>query len=396
MVERLEWGDFHGHVRAVKQGDQTLESLEASFPVLQRLVAEKAKTRAEISALQKGELGELNRSIEQLRLAERRLALGARPEPERSRRAAAIAAESARLQTEYDALAARLGELRRSFESDSIVVETADGETRELLVGSVVRAIRPNALGLGGAIALYASRVREFVADDPRESNTEGGIFPAIFGTVLMVILMSLVVTPFGVVAAVYLHEYAKDGPLVRAVRIAVNNLAGVPSIVFGVFGLGFFVYGIGGTIDQLFFASAPTPTFGTGGILWAGLTRRCSRFGRHRLDRGGPRRGSTQRARGSLALGATRSNAVAGGAAGRGARHADRRHPRARSGGGEVAPLMIVGMVKLAPSLPIDGSFPSCTSNGSSCISAFTSTTSASESERRSSHAAGLRPLCF
>ena len=207
VVERLGWGDFHGHVRAVKQGDQTLESLEASFPVLQRLVAEKAKTRAEISALQKGELGELNRSIEQLRLAERRLALGARPEPERSRRAAAIAAESARLQTEYDALAARLGELRRSFESDSIVVETADGETRELLVGSVVRAIRPNALGLGGAIALYASRVREFVADDPRESNTEGGIFPAIFGTVLMVILMSLVVTPFGVVAAVYLHS---------------------------------------------------------------------------------------------------------------------------------------------------------------------------------------------
>ena len=79
---------------------------------------------------------------------------------------------------------------------------------------------------------------------------------------------------PFGVLAAFYLKEYARQGAIVRVVRIAVNNLAGVPSIVFGVFGLGFFVYAIGGTIDQLFYAEAlPAPTFGTGGILWASLT---------------------------------------------------------------------------------------------------------------------------
>src|SRR5207302_5393361 len=108
-------------------------------------------------------------------------------------------------------------------------------------------------------------------ANEPREANTEGGIFPAIFGTVMMVIIMSIAVVPFGVLAALYLREYARQGTLVRLVRIAVNNLAGIPSIVYGVFGLGFFVYAVGGTIDALFFPEAlPTPTFGTGGILWA------------------------------------------------------------------------------------------------------------------------------
>ena len=88
------------------------------------------------------------------------------------------------------------------------------------------------------------------LSTEPREANTEGGIFPAIFGTVMMVIIMSIVVVPFGVLAALYLREYARQGAMVRLVRIAVNNLAGVPSIVFGVFGLGFFIYAIGGTLD--------------------------------------------------------------------------------------------------------------------------------------------------
>jgi len=151
---------------------------------------------------------------------------------------------------------------------------TAGGQRKDVPKASVVREIHPNALGLAGKLSVYASRVREFLLDNPRESNTEGGIFPAIFGTVMMVFLMSFAVLPLGVLAALYLREYAKQGPLVRAVRIAVNNLAGVPSIVFGVFGLGFFVYFVGGSIDRLFFADAlPTPTFGTGGILWAALT---------------------------------------------------------------------------------------------------------------------------
>jgi len=98
-------------------------------------------------------------------------------------------------------------------------------------------------MSTGVKLSHYASSIWRFLSEDPREANTEGGIFPAIFGTVLMVLLMSLLVTPFGVIAALYLREYARQGPMVRLIRIAVNNLAGVPSIVYGVFGLGFFVY---------------------------------------------------------------------------------------------------------------------------------------------------------
>ena len=79
-------------------------------------------------------------------------------------------------------------------------------------------------------------------------------MFPAIFGTVMMVLIMAALVTPLGVLAAFYLREYARQGTFVSAVRIAVNNLAGVPSIVFGVFGVGFFIYVVGGSIDRLFF----------------------------------------------------------------------------------------------------------------------------------------------
>ena len=132
-----------------------------------------------------------------------------------------------------------LGERRRAFEAEKLVVEAADGTRSTLPVGFVVRAIRPNDMSLLQRSGLYLSRLWEFVAGEPRESNTEGGIFPAIFGTVMMVFIMALAVVPFGVLAAIYLREYAKEGLAVRLVRIAVNNLAGVPSIVFGVFGSG-------------------------------------------------------------------------------------------------------------------------------------------------------------
>src|ERR1700675_3948102 len=89
----------------------------------------------------------------------------------------------------------------------------------------------------------YAVKLWAFVSDDPRESNTEGGVFPALFGTVMMIMIMSVMVTPLGVLAAFYLREYARQGAFVGAARMAVNNLAGVPSIVFGVFGVGFFIY---------------------------------------------------------------------------------------------------------------------------------------------------------
>jgi phosphate transport system permease protein len=209
---------------------------------------------------------------------------------------------------------------------------------------------------------LYAAKLWEFVSTDPRESNTEGGVFPAIFGTVLMVILMSIAVVPFGVLAALYLREYARDGVLVRIVRIAVNNLAGVPSIVFGVFGLGFFVYFVGGNLDALFFPERlPTPTFGTGGILWASLTLALLTVpvvvvATEEALAAVPK----EHREGSLALGATKfetiwrvvlPSALPGILTGLILAMA--------RGAGEVAPLMITGVVKLAPSLPFDGNWP-------------------------------------
>jgi phosphate transport system permease protein len=363
LLERLEWGNFYGRVLALRAGERQLApTSEAAWRALPALLAEKTRERAALRALERGAIGEVNWDLERLRLAERRLALEAAPPAERERRRAEIERRSAARRAEYETLAAELFARRERLLAETLVVETADGTRKELPVGALVRALRPNALSTGGRLALYFERIWEFVAGEPRESNTEGGIFPAIFGTVMMVFLMSIAVVPIGVLAALYLREYARQGTLVRLVRIAVNNLAGVPSIVFGVFGLGFFVYSIGGTIDQLFFPEAlPTPTFGTGGILWAALTLAlltvpvvivATEEGLAAVPR--------IVREGSLALGATRFETtfqvVLPAAA-----------PGILTGlilamaraAGEVAPLMLVGTVKLAPALPIDGRFP-------------------------------------
>ena len=229
-----------------------------------------ARTR-EIRKLEQGEIGEVNFELEHKRLDVR--ALEKKGEG-KSPKVAALQEEIAALQKRYAALRERADALIAENGKDTVTLADADGEEKTIPVAAVVRFFRPNRLGFFGRLGVYLSRLWEFVSGQPRESNTEGGVFPAIFGTVMMVILMSAAVMPFGVIAALYLREYARQGPLVRAVRIAVNNLAGVPSIVFGVFGLGFFVYLTGGAIDKLFFsANLPDPTFKTGGILWASLT---------------------------------------------------------------------------------------------------------------------------
>jgi phosphate transport system permease protein len=169
-------------------------------------------------------------------------------------------------------------------------------------------------------------------------------------------------VAPFGVVTALYLREYAKQGPLVSFIRICVNNLAGVPSIVYGVFGLGFFCYILGGSIDQIFYPERlPSPTYGTGGILWASLTLALLTVPVVIV--------STEEAlaavprsmrEGSLACGGSKWQTIwrivlpsAAPGVMTGLILAMAR------GAGEVAPLMIVGVVKLAPELPIDFTAP-------------------------------------
>ncbi len=350
------WSSCGAAIEVLARGG---DAVWAAFaPLHEKKMAE----REGIHDLEQGEIGDVNYEIEQLRLAERRLELDPPPAGELERRTAELTTALERREAEYHAAAERLFAMRTELEAERLIVEAADGTRKDLAVGAVVRALRPNEMGPLAKLGLYASRTWEFVADDPRESNTEGGVFPAIFGTVMMVFLMSIAVVPLGVMAAIYLREYAQQGALVRMVRIAVNNLAGVPSIVFGVFGLGFFVYTVGGTIDRWFYAEAlPTPTYGTGGILWASLTLAlltvpvvivATEEGLAAVP------GIVRD--GSLALGATKWETtwkvVVPAAA-----------PGMLTGvilamaraAGEVAPLMIVGMVKLAPTLPLDGRVP-------------------------------------
>jgi phosphate transport system permease protein len=229
----------------------------------------------------------------------------------------------------------------------------------------IVRAWQPNRLGLAGRLGVYASRWGEFLADDPREANSAGGVFPAIWGTVTMTLIMALLVAPFGVLAALYLREYATSGPVVAAVRIAINNLAGVPSIVYGAFGLGFFCYGLGAGIDEVFFKASLVadgqPVFGTGGLLWASLTLALLTLPVVIV--------ATEEAL-SAVPNSMREGSYACGA---GKWQTIRRIvlPRAlpgimtglilamARGAGEVAPLMLVGVKKLALELPVDGTFP-------------------------------------
>ncbi|MCY3554429.1 MAG: phosphate ABC transporter permease PstA [Gemmatimonadetes bacterium] len=173
----------------------------------------------------------------------------------------------------YQEQSPELERLRRQ-RALSIVLSLADDRQHTVSLANVQRIYAPNAMTTWTKVRHYMGSAWSYLWSPPRDENRLGGVYPAIFGTTAMVILMSVVVMPFGVLAAFYLREYGKPGPFLNAVRIAVNSLAGVPSIVFGVFGLGFFVYFLGGTLDRLLFpADLPEPTFARGGILWCALT---------------------------------------------------------------------------------------------------------------------------
>jgi phosphate transport system permease protein len=359
VIERTEWGALIGTLKEVRRGDQVVTpGPEAAWAEVEKALPDARRLRSEIRRVEKRDIGRINYAQEQLRLRLRRLELrGVTSGPE----VTALEQELAVLQERYRAQEARLVELR-ARETGTVVVAADDGKEKALPLAQVVDVYFPNAMAVGAKVAHYVTKIWEFVADDPREANTEGGVFPAIFGTIMMVMIMSILVTPLGVLAAFYLREYAKQGTFVSAVRIAVNNLAGVPSIVFGVFGVGFFIYFVGGSIDRLFYAEAlPTPTFGTGGILWASLTLAlltvpvvivATEEGLAAIP-GGMREAS-------LALSATKLEttlrvvlpavmpSILTGLILAMARAA-----------GEVAPLMITGVVKLAPALPVDGFWP-------------------------------------
>lgn len=358
-LERREWGNFYGYLVSVKQDGQVVAQGAAAMPELQQRLRRVEGLYDQLYQLEKKDIGSINHELERLRLKERRLQLHGELDATAQ---ADLAAARAELQGRYREYEDRLGELRQQFNRDSVVMREAGGRETEISLGKLVHAYQPNAMGFGAKLSFYFKKLWEFLSEDPREANTEGGIFPAIFGTVMMTLVMAVIVTPFGVIAAVYLREYARQGLLTRVIRIAVNNLAGVPAIVYGVFGLGFFVYVLGGSIDRLFFPEAlPAPTFGTPGLFWASLTLAilavpvvivATEEGLSRIPRA--------IREGSLALGATKAETLwkivlpmASPAMMTGLILAVAR------AAGEVAPLMLVGVVKLAPSLPVDGNYP-------------------------------------
>ena len=363
-LERQEYGDFYGFLQRIERQGAVVATGPEAWPVLLEKMPGARALAAKARALQRDAIGEVNAKIQQLKL---RLKVAVKRAGGRLDRVDATFrgetdARLAEYNADYEKLRAESGLLVAQAAELEAVFSTIDGKEKKVPLSAIVRAYRPNAMGVGEKTLHYLSRAAEFVHGEPRESNTEGGVWPAIFGTVMMTVIMSLVVTPFGVIAAFYLREYAKQGPVVRIVRIAINNLAGVPSIVFGVFGLGFFVYFIGGGIDRLFFPDLlPTPTFGTGGILWASLTLALLTVpvvivATEESIAAVPR-GARE---GSLALGASKFQtllnivlpaSVPGILTGVILAMA--------RGAGEVAPLMITGVVKLAPELPLDGSFP-------------------------------------
>lgn len=356
VIERYEYGNVYGHIAAVTVKGKTELDPVAARALLAQQVALGDRLISEIKYLEKTEIGAINYKIEALRLEEKKLRAKNEFTPEE---AARLSRERSEYQQKFEMLQSQTELL---YQQTSVLGEVsmriAGGKQLNVPVRNIVQFWQPNNMHFVQQVGFFFGAIGHFLADDPREANTEGGVFPAIIGTVTMVLLMTIFVMPLGVIAAIYMSEYAKEGPLLRVVRISINNLAGVPSIVFGIFGLGFFVYILGGSVDDLFYSHAqPSPTFGTPGLLWASLTMALltlpvvivsTQEGLSRVPRA--------LREGGLALGATKSETIM-------RIVLPMTTPAIMTGlilaiaraAGEVAPLMLVGVVKLAPELPVD-----------------------------------------
>ncbi|TVR47640.1 MAG: phosphate ABC transporter permease PstA [Puniceicoccaceae bacterium] len=366
VLERTEWGNAIVRPQELRLGDgMIIAADDPSFSrQLRTLVNEVRERRATITRIERSQIGRLNARMSRERLEVRYLDSLEDPTPAQQAERASRVERIDEIESLIRPLMEQSALLRGMQREHSLAFTLIDGTERVQPLGDVINFYFPNKKGLFQRIGWFLFKIWEFITDYPREANTEGGIFPALFGTFVMTVLMSLAVTPFGVLAAVYLREYAKQGPLVSAVRISINNLAGVPSIVFGVFGLGFFIHEVGAVIDMVFYprmVAINTPVFGTGGILWASLTLALMTVpvvivATEEALAAVPR-GVRE---GSLACGASKWQTI------------QRLVLPASSpgiltglilamarGAGEVAPLLLVGVMALAPSLPVDGMFP-------------------------------------
>jgi phosphate transport system permease protein len=363
FAERVEWGPLIGRIKSITVDGRTHLLTDVDNETFEAAHDAARENRQRIATIEKNDIGKINHQLEELRLDVRKAELkSGRNSADHVAAQRELEEQSKALQDKYKVLADEATRLRDINGRNTATFVEIGGQEKQVPLDAIVRVYAPNDLSMLQTVGVYLSRWWEFVSDEPREANTEGGILPAIFGTAAMTLLMVIAVAPFGVITALYLREYAKQGRLVAFVRISVNNLAGVPSIVYGVFGLGFFAYVLGGSIDQLFYPERlPNPTFGTGGLLWASLTLALLTVpvvivATEEALAAVPR----SMREGSLACGASKWQTI--------------KYivlPRAlpgimtgiilamARGAGEVAPLMLVGVVKLAPELPVDGFFP-------------------------------------
>ena len=359
-LERMENGPAFITPKTIVDSAGKQHAIDANaFTIINVEVEKATEIRERVLDINQNKIGLVNAEMEETRISLRRAEDRQEPTVELTDKLKALDTKFAELKKEAD----EISKLTALAHLEGI---DAKGRSVTIPFAGIVRAWEPNRMTTMDRIGLLFSRMREFLFDAPREANTEGGLMPAIFGTLVMTVFMSLLVTPVGVIAAIYLKEYAKDGTVLRVVRICVNNLAGVPSIVFGVFGLGFFVYVLGGTIDQLFFSDQlkynnNTPVFGTGGLLWCSLTLALMTLPVVIV--------ATEEALSAVPRGMREASLAAGASKWQTIR--DILLPASAPGiltgvilamargAGEVAPLMIVGVVKLAPTLPIDGLAP-------------------------------------
>lgn len=359
VLERREWGNAYGRIKEVLHNGSIVATGNEAWHEFSKRIKQSANLFKQIRKIEREDIASINYLREKNKLKLKKLDLTGDKDPQKR---AVIAKELAGLDARFNVAVEKLSALNKQFNEDSLVFEVAGGKKTTFAFSKVISGYKPNEMGFFARIWFYIEKFFAFLSDEPREANTEGGVFPCIFGTVMMVIIMSILVTPLGIIAALYLREYAKQGYLTQLIRIAVNNLAGVPSIVYGVFGLGFFVYTVGGSIDNMFYPEAlPRPTFGSPGLLWSSITLAIltlpvvivsTEEGLTRIPRA--------IREGSLALGATKAETlwktvmpIASPAMMTGLILAVAR------AAGEVAPLMLVGVVKLAPDLPVDGNFP-------------------------------------
>jgi phosphate transport system permease protein len=245
---------------------------------------------------------------------------------------------------------------------DTLVGMGADGREVLMNVARIDSISWPNRMNTAQRLQKCFSNIGGFFTDRQYTGSSENGVLPAIIGTSVLVILMSILVMPVGVLAAVYMREYARQRLWIRLLRVAVHNLAGVPSVVYGIFGLGFFVYHLGDQLDTWFYADRlPSPTFGAPGLLWAALTLALLTLPVVIVaTEDGLNRVPLHVRQSSLALGATRTETlwrlvlpVASPACLTGLILAVSR------AAGEVTPLMLVGAAKMAPASLFSTEFP-------------------------------------